>query len=88
MTYKPVRGRLTPPLLYTHNNMTKQEETRHRIGKRIAELRMEQGLNQSQLAERCGLRQHHISRIENGTYCVGLDTLQTIAEALGTNVEL
>ena len=72
----------------TYNNMTKQEKTRHRIGKRIAELRMEQGLNQTQLAERCGLRQHHISRIENGTYCVGLDTLQTIAEALGRNVEL
>lgn len=75
-------------LILRNFDMTKQEETRHRIGKRIAELRMEQGLSQTQLAERCGLRQHHISRIENGTYCVGLDTLQTIAEALGTRVEL
>jgi transcriptional regulator with XRE-family HTH domain len=35
----------------------------------------------------CGLAGSHIARIEKGRYSVGFDTLQTIAEALGYDVD-
>ncbi|MFC2488149.1 MAG: helix-turn-helix domain-containing protein [Alloprevotella sp.] len=65
-----------------------KETERLRIGHRIAEIRNEQHLTQRQLAERCGLQQCHIARIETGRYSVGLDTLAAIAEALGKTVDL
>lgn len=65
----------------------KNNSERLRIGQRIAELRKEQGMTQTQLAERCGLQQAHIARIETGRYSVGLDTLTQIATALGRTVD-
>ena len=67
---------------------TDAEDGRIQMGARIAELRKENGLTQSQLAFAAGLKQHHISRIEQGSYSVGLDTLQKIADALGKHVDL
>lgn len=67
--------------LQTSNN------ERLRIGHRIAELRKKQNLTQIQLAERCGIAQAHIARIETGRYSVGLDTLAQIASALGKTVD-
>ena len=64
-----------------------KEQERLRIGQRIAELRKEQSLTQTQLAERCGLQQAHIARIETGRYSVGLDTLAQIATALGMAID-
>ena len=60
---------------------------RQRIGRRIAELRKEQNMTQAQLAERCGIAQAHIARIETGRYSVGLDTLAQIATALGRSID-
>ena len=60
---------------------------RLRIGHRIAELRKSQKLTQSQLAERCGIQQSHIARIETGHYSVGLDTLSQIATSLGMTID-
>ena len=65
----------------------KNNSERQRIGQRIAELRKERGLTQTQLAERCGLQQAHIARIEAGRYSVGLDTLAQIADALGMVID-
>lgn len=67
--------------------MTDKEETRKRIGRRIAEIRAARGLSQSRLATLTGLRQPHISRIEQGSYSAGLDTLELIAEAVGCVVD-
>ena len=67
---------------------TDAEDGRIQMGARIAELREENGLTQSQLAIAAGLKQQHISRIEQGSYSVGLDTLRKIADALGKNVDL
>ena len=64
-----------------------KEEERKRIGQRIAAIRNEVGFTQRQLAERCGLQQCHIARIEAGKYSVGLDTLAAIAEALGRKID-
>lgn len=69
------------------NEETKNNSERLRIGQRIAELRKEQNLTQTQLAERCGLQQAHIARIEAGRYSVGLDTLTQIADALGMAID-
>lgn len=65
-----------------------KQETRNRIGRRIADLRKLAGLNQEQLSERAGLQRTHISRIEAGKYAVTLETVQAIAEALGMTVDI
>lgn len=64
-----------------------KEKERLRIGRRIAEIRKEQALTQAQVAERCGLQQAHIARIETGRYSVGLDTLALIADAMGMKID-
>ena len=63
-----------------------KESERRRIGQEIAERRKELQMSQAQLAEKCGLQQSHIARIELGRYSVGLDTLAAIAQALGTTL--
>ena len=40
------------------------------------------------LAEKCGMAQPNIARIENGTYATSIDVLSRIAEALGKRIEL
>jgi transcriptional regulator with XRE-family HTH domain len=53
---------------------------------RIRELRLERGLTQVQLAERCGMPQSTISRIESGsTTGVDFETLNRVAQALGVH---
>lgn len=68
--------------------MIKNEQERQRIGQRIAAIRKSKEWTQEELAERCGLAQSHIARIEAGRYSVGFDTLQQIAEALGCTIDL
>lgn len=76
-----------------------RDEERKRIGRRIAEIRKSvewtdgqgikrKGMTQGELAERCGVAQSHIARIEAGRYSVGFDTLQQIAEAMGCRMDL
>lgn len=62
-------------------------ETRERIGQRIAQLRKEHGMTQVELAERTGIQRAHITRIEAGKYSVGVDLLDKIAVALGMEVD-
>jgi DNA-binding XRE family transcriptional regulator len=66
---------------------TNKEEERQRIGQRIADLRKGQGLTQNDLASMTGMQRNHISRIEQGRYSVGFDTLQTIADQFGMKVD-
>ena len=65
-----------------------KEQERLRMGERIATLRKEKGMTQQDLADVTGLLRNHISRIEQGRYSVGFDTLQAIAEALGGTIEI
>lgn len=69
--------------------MEKEEKiaTRQYIGKRIAQIRAEQGITQLDLAAKTGILRQHISRIETGKYSVGLDTLHVIATALGKKID-
>lgn len=65
-----------------------KQQTRERMGMRIAALRKLAGMSQEQLAAKAGLQRTHISRIEAGKYAVTLETVQAIAEALGMTVDI
>lgn len=65
-----------------------KQQTRDRIGQRIAKLRKLYGFSQEQLSERAGLQRSHLSRIEAGKYAVNIETLQAIAEALYMTVDI
>jgi transcriptional regulator with XRE-family HTH domain len=64
------------------------EQERKRIGAEITARRMEIGMTQMELAEKTGIQQSHISRIEAGRYSVRFDTLQQIAEFPGCDTGL
>ena len=70
--------------------MTNEEkqQTRDRIGQRIAALRKAAGLTQEELAIRAELQRTHVGRIEAGRYAVTLETVQAIAQALGMTVDI
>lgn len=54
----------------------------------LARLRIAKGLTQEELAERTGLKQPNIARMETGRATPTLDTLRRVAEALGYRVEV
>lgn len=53
------------------------------VGRRIRELRERAKLTQAQLAEKAGLPQSHICRLEKAEHCATHKTLEKIATALG-----
>ena len=56
--------------------------------KAIIAARMEQNLTQKGLAEKAGIRQSNISRIENGNCSPTIATLQQIADGLGKTLHI
>ncbi len=62
--------------------MTDLARTPAQLGNLIRRARKKQGLNQSQLGERAGLRQETVSLIETGHPAARLDTLLAILAAL------
>ena len=52
----------------------------HLVGSRIRELRKGRRLTQTELSERIGITQSDLSRMEQGEYKVGLDTLFKILQ--------
>ena len=63
-------------------------EERQRIGQRIADLRKQHGLTQQELADVSNIGRSHLVRIEQGKYNVRLDTIASIAQALGCKVNI
>lgn len=63
-------------------------EPSYDIVKAIVEARIEAGLTQKELAQRCGLRQNAISRLENGGASPTVRTLQQLARGLGKRLEI
>jgi len=78
------RKRLTPAAK-AHREIFEQA---YDIAMQIIELRERHGLTQAELAERCGMDQGDISRIERGSTSPTARTLQRIAEALDADVRL
>ena len=60
---------------------------REKIGKKIAEKRIEAGLTQSELGKRLGISQSHVARIENGLYDARFCVSVKIAEAIGCSID-
>ena len=58
-------------------------DVRKAIGARVKEARTAAGLSQAALAERTGLGDEQISRIERGVESVTVDNLHRVAHALG-----
>lgn len=60
-----------------------------RLGVLIQQARIERGLTQEELAEKCGTNKGYISKIENNLKEVRISTLQRIVEiGLGGHLEL
>lgn len=53
------------------------------LGARLRELRVASGLDVTSLAERCGMKQPYLSRVEAGRTLPSLRTLAKIAIGLG-----
>lgn len=53
------------------------------IGIVIKDFRKRKGLNQGELAQKCGVTQTYFSQIENGKKVPGVDLLNKISEILG-----
>ena len=63
------------------------EEQKLKIVKRIIEYRLKKGLNQKQLAERVGVTQQYISKIENGEFS-SVATLEKVLLFIGYTVKM
>ena len=53
-----------------------------RFGMRIKELRMQQGISQEELADRCGLHRTYISDVELGKRNISLENIERIVISL------
>lgn len=65
-----------------------RDDERLRIGTELAERRKQMGKTQADLTDATGVQRNHISRIEQGRYSVGFDTLQAIADALDADIRI
>ena len=59
---------------------------RIRFGRAIRRIREEQGINQEEAAERCGLHRTYYSGIERGVRNVSLVNIEKISKGLKTNL--
>ena len=64
-----------------------KQSARIYIGLRIADLRKQLYMTQRDLSEAAGIDQGHLSRIEAGKYCLGIDTLAKIVCAMGYKID-
>ncbi|MBS5740295.1 MAG: helix-turn-helix transcriptional regulator [Adlercreutzia equolifaciens] len=56
--------------------------------KLIVEGRQSCGLSQQEVADRCGMKQSNISRLENGNGNPTISTLQKLAHCFGKKLEI
>jgi ribosome-binding protein aMBF1 (putative translation factor) len=86
--YKDVTAARRERLSHVAKGQREVFEDAHDIAVQIIELRERQGLTQAELAERCGIDQADISRIERGSTSPTARTLRRIAEALDADLRL
>ena len=65
-----------------------ENELEYQLMMMILKARNEQNLKQSELAERTGIRQSNISRIEKGQALPSISTLCKIARGLGKQLQI
>ena len=66
----------------------KKLELEYEIKKQIIQSRIEQNLTQKDLADRIGITQSNISRLESGNYNPTLEFLKKIASGLGKEIHI
>lgn len=66
----------------------KEQAPERALMHRIVEARLEEGLSQRELAERCGMKPANLSRLENGNGNPSVATLARIAAGLGRRLEI
>jgi transcriptional regulator with XRE-family HTH domain len=65
---------------------SKRSILRHRLAKRLLQLRASRGWSQDDLAEAADLHRTYVSLIEREHCNVSLDTLESLAKGLGVEV--
>lgn len=63
-------------------------ELEDQIKRSLIQARIDAGLTQKELAEKSGVRQSNISRIENGSAVPTLQTLRAIAKGTGKKLKI
>ena len=58
---------------------------RRRVGQEIKKLRIKVSMTQEELAERAGIPQSHVSRLETGVHTPTFVTIERLAQALDTS---
>jgi len=66
--------------MHTNQNLRKS------FGKRVRDLRHEQGFSQEAFADRCGFVRTYMSRIETGTANPSLEAAKVLADGLGLSL--
>lgn len=61
-------------------------DIRIRFGRAVRRIREEQGINQEEAAERCGLHRTYYSGIERGVRNVSLVNIERVAKGLKTKL--
>lgn len=59
-----------------------KETIQQKVGKRIAEIRIEKNVSQQDLASKCNFEKSNMSRLEKGNSNATLSTLEKVCEAL------
>ncbi len=76
---------LEDPMLYEEY---KALEPEYEIIRQILKARKELNLTQKELAEKIGIQQSNISRLESGDYNPSLDFLKKVAKGLGKELHI
>lgn len=58
---------------------------REAFGRRVRDLRLEQGLSQEALADLAGIHRTYVGSVERGERNVALDNINALADALGVS---
>jgi transcriptional regulator with XRE-family HTH domain len=62
------------------------QDVQKQIGRTIRRLRVAQGYTQDTFGDRAGLNRAHVGEIERGECNVTIQTLKTVADALGLKI--
>jgi len=65
-----------------------ESQAEYQVMRALVASRLESGMTQKELAEKSGIRQSNISRIENGTCSPTISTLQALAKGMGRKLNI
>lgn len=71
-----------------YDRLYEEAELAHDLGQMVYDRRVALGLSQTELAERCGMRQPQISRIEGGGTVPTIPLLRRLARALDADLTI